>query len=217
MRSIVLGLSAFFGVAVPPPALAQESSANAATTHVSGRSVGVEVVVEPAPGNRPSWCPSTDFNGARFICQPADNSAVPAPSSALPASGGAYDVALRLGNDLIWKGTMFLGGDGSSASISQNRTDSFWCQPEPPLTRASQSVNTSFSIRIGGSRSAGSLGVSAEITRPYSDPRQLSACTDRGPGTKTIRFETQVDLAGDGPIVLTGDAGLTLSIARLAR
>ena len=217
MRNTLIGLSAFFSLALPSLALAQEAPVATATSDVGERSVGLEVLVEPASDHRPSWCPSTRLGGARLICRPPNNSAVPASPSALPASSGVYDVALRLGDDLVWKGTMYLEGDGSSASVSQNRTDSFWCHPEPPQTRASHSVNTSFNIRIGVSRSTGSLAVSAEITRPYGDPRELQACADRGPGTKTIRFETRVDLASDRPVVLTGDADATLSIARLAQ
>jgi hypothetical protein len=112
---------------------------------------------------------------------------------------------------------MFLEGEGGNAIISQNRTDSFRCQPEPPRMRASHLANTSFSIRLGGYQPTGRLAVVAEITRPLNDPRKIAVCADRGLGTKTIRFETEADLAGDSPVVLTGDAGMTLSIARLAQ
>jgi hypothetical protein len=112
---------------------------------------------------------------------------------------------------------MVLEGEGGSASISQNRTDSYRCQPEPPRTRAAQLVNTSFSIRLGGYQSAERLPISVDVTRPFDDPRSLLACGDRSPGTKTVRFDTQADLGSGKPVVVTGDAGLNLTIVRSGR
>jgi hypothetical protein len=204
---------AFFGIAASSAALAQQVPVVTPSSGAEGRSPTLEVVVEPAPGYSPSFCPSTDFNEVRISCQTPNQSPVLDGHDASLASRGAYDVMLRLGDELVWKGTMVLEGEGGNAMITQNRTDTVRCEPELPGRRTSHGVNTSFSIRLTSYQPAGRLAVAAEITRPFHDPRQLTVCGERGSGTKTIGFETQTDASVESPIVMNGDAGMTLTIA----
>ena len=175
---------------------------------------GLEVIVEPEAGFRPSFCPSSTFNGAHIVCAKPGSDGTARLADAL-RDGGPYDVTLQRGAELIWKGTLFLAGAGSSASISQNRTDSFPCQPVASWHSVSQQLTTSFSIRVSAYQPSPRVRVSVEVTRPFDNSYATPApCADRSLGTKTVRFETQIDLAGKIPVTLLGDAGLSFTIAR---
>lgn len=160
-------------------------------------------IVAPSPPPYPAWCPTGRIPGVEIHCD---------LSRPTPKGTRQVDVTLRIADDVIWKGTLSFA-NYNGASISQNRTDSFACQPIAPETRSAQQSSTSFSIRLSGYQDGLRVPVAVEVTRPFDEAQKgLTPCYQRGLGTKTTRFETQVELVDGKPVTVQGDGGLSVTL-----
>jgi len=126
------------------------------------------------------------------------------PARRVP-SRARYDVVVRGGDTLLWRGTLWIGGRGPSSwrqTLQEAQDDG--CGPSSwPGAQTETSIQVVPAPPYGGD--TGQATVTARWSRPSGVP-----CG----GARVVEIRQTISLDAASPIVLSGDGGLVVELRR---
>ena len=137
---------------------------------------------------------------------------VPMIATVAPIDRGApqrateFDIAIRSPSGPLWKGTLRVGDRSGEGSWSQTKSEpsSITC-PIQSYYGSTDREMLSLSLSLSGRDMADVLNVQARWARRGDVP-----CD----GLRTVEVRQAVQIAGQQPIVVTGDGGLQVELRR---